>query len=182
MIVSPLWRRVDVPGFDACRLSRLDEGWRLGGTAVFRGESGPACLAYEVECDDDWRTRAGSVTGWVGERSIDIRIARSTDDLWMLDGAAVRLEGCVNLDFGFTPATNLLQLRRMALDIGDVADVPVAWVDVDSDRLERIDQRYERRSDREYWYESPRFDYVALLHVNTSGFIERYPDLWEAVT
>jgi hypothetical protein len=31
-----------------------------------------------------------------------------------------------------------------------------------------------------YWYEAPRFDYFALLHVSAVGFVEKYPDLWDA--
>jgi hypothetical protein len=181
MRVTALWRRIDRPGFDGCRLTRLDGDWRLNGMAVFKGDSGPACLSYEVECDDRWHARRGSVTGWDGNRSIDFSIVRrSADDIWTLNGNAVRLEGCVDLDFGFTPATNVLQLRRIALAVGQSTDVPVAWLDVDSDRLERVDQRYERRSERTYWYESPRFDYFALLDVQASGFTENYPGLWEA--
>src|SRR4026207_452783 len=30
-----LWRRLDVPGHDACALRRIASGWRLEGTALF---------------------------------------------------------------------------------------------------------------------------------------------------
>jgi hypothetical protein len=177
-----LWRRLDTEGHDACRLVQQGNGWRLEGTAVFRQESELASLTYTLDCDHAWRTRDGLVQGWIGPHSLDFRFARLPDDLWTLNGQIVsHLKGCVDLDLGFTPATNLSQIRRIALRVGDAADVPAAWFDVPAGTLEKLHQRYERRTEDTYWYESPRFGYSALLYVNAVGFVERYPDLWEAV-
>jgi uncharacterized protein len=175
-----LWRRVDNPGHDACRLLELGDAWRLEGTAVFRQEGVPACLTYKVDCDANWRTREGVVHGWVGTSPLDLRITRA-DGMWTLNGQVVpQLDGCADLDIGFTPATNLIQLRRIALQVGDAVEVPVAWLDATVGILDRLQQRYERRSEELYWYEAPRFDYFALLQVSAIGFVEKYPNLWEA--
>lgn len=179
---SILWRRLDVPGHDACRLLRTEEGgWRLEGAAAFRHEGAPAALCYELECDPKWRSRRGIVTGWIGGRAIGLRIERHPEGAWSLDGRRVDgLEHCLDLDFGFTPATNLTQLRRVALEIGQGTDVTVAWLDLDAGRLESLAQRYERLSAGEYRYEAPRFGYSARLEVEPPGFVRRYPGLWEA--
>jgi hypothetical protein len=175
-----LWRLVDAPGHDACRLEQRDDGWRLDGAAVFRRDNLTARLAYRLTCDAAWRTREGLVTGWMGERLCDLRIGRTPGGVWTLNGEpAPNVEGCLDLDFGFTPATNLSQLRRIALEIGEAADVPVAWLDVTAGTIAVLDQRYERRTAEAYWYEAPRFDYAALLEVHSSGLISHYPGLWE---
>jgi uncharacterized protein len=179
-IETILWRRLDVPGHDSCQLSASRTGWRLRGTAVFRHEMGPAQLQYDVRVDRDWRTREGRVDGWVGDRSVRIRVVRTASG-WTVNGVACEAaRECVDLDFGFTPATNLLQLRRVALAIGESAEVSVAWLDVPSGELDLLPQRYERRTETAYWYEAPRFDYAAELEVATSGFTRRYPGLWTA--
>jgi uncharacterized protein len=176
-----LWRRLDTPGHDACRLDRSADGWRLQGTAVFRHEGLPARLAYQVECDLEWRTQQGSVLGWVGTKSIEFRIARTPQGVWRLNDTIVTdLGSCIDLDFGFTPGTNLFQLRRLALNEGQAADAPAAWLDAPEGRLELLPQRYERRSATTYWYESPSVEYAALLEVGPTGFVRRYPGLWEA--
>ena len=168
------------PRHDACRLRQIDAGWRLEGTAVFAHEGAPACLAYAVGCDREWRTHEGEVHGWVGGRVMNHRVKRTPDGVWKLNGEVARgLDGCVDLDLGFTPATNLLQLRRVALPVGEAADIPVAWLDIPGG-LTRLDQRYERRSVEGYWYEAPRFGYSGLLQVSAAGFVEKYPELWEA--
>jgi putative glycolipid-binding protein len=59
-----LWRRLDIPGHDACRLVKRDDAWRIEGTAVYRHEAGAAALVYTLDCDREWRTREGVVNGW----------------------------------------------------------------------------------------------------------------------
>jgi uncharacterized protein len=167
-----LWRRLDVPGHDSCRL----DGFRLEGTAVF---SGPAQVRYELQCDERWISRYGRIQGWVGDDSFDLTIEHS-GTAWLLNGKPVAgLEHCLDLDFGFTPATNYTQLRRIALDVGEAADVNVAWIDVPDARLTYLPQRYERRTENTYWYESPTADYAAELAIAGNGFTLSYPGLWE---
>jgi len=176
-----LWRRLDVIGHDACRLIQRDSGWGLEGAATYRQDGTPACLAYRITCDRDWRTREGLIQGWTGQRSIDFRFVRSEEDVWTLNEQVVpQLKGCMDLDLGFTPATNLFQIRRIALRVGEAADVMVAWFDERGVTVDTLYQRYERRGEDTYWYTSPRFGYSGLLRVNAVGFIEEYPDLWEA--
>jgi hypothetical protein len=177
---SALWRRLDTPGHDACRLLKSVAGWQLEGTAVFRHEGAPARLSYRLACDPGWRTQRGEIHGWFGEQQVELTVVRSEQGVWTLNGSPVPgLESYVDLDLGFTPATNLPQLRRSALAEGQAADVPVAWLDVSSWNLQVLPQRYERRTEATYWYESPTAPYSALLEVAPTGFIRRYPGLWE---
>jgi len=175
-----LWRRLDVPGHDGCELARDGDGWRLDGAAVFREGGALARLHYAVACDAGWVTRHGRVSGRLGERAVDLAIRRGDAGEWTLNGVAVAgLDACLDLDLGFTPATNALQLRRVALSRGQARDVPVAWLDLAAGTLSLLHQRYERRSESSYWYEAPRFTYAAMLEVTPSGFVQRYPTLWE---
>jgi hypothetical protein len=68
----------------------------------------------------------------------------------------------------------------LALSVGQSADAPAAWLDLSTRTLERLEQRYERRAEDAYFYESPRFGYAALLRVLPNGLVESYPGLWEA--
>jgi hypothetical protein len=180
-VAAVLWRELDTPGHDACRLETRDGAWRLDGAAVFRDERGrPARLAYQVEADAAWRTRRGRVQGWLGAQAVELDIARTADGGWTLNGApAAGLEGMVDLDLGFTPATNLLPLRRLALADGQTADAPAAWLDPAAGTLVVLPQRYTRRSATVYWYESSGGGYAGVLEVEPTGFIRRYPGLWE---
>ena len=182
MFISALWRRLDTPGHDAADVSSTAHGWRLDGAAVFAHELGPARLSYWVDCAPDWRTRSGGVIGWIGDRRCEVQVTRSETGEWRLNGDAVDgLDGCLDLDFGFTPATNFLQLRRCALAVGESVSFPVAWLDVPNPLLTELPQRYERRNAEAYWYESPQGPYSALLELADSGFVRAYPGLWAMV-
>ena len=177
---SILWRRLDAAGHDACRLVHVGERWRLEGVAAFRDDGTVAQLAYRVTCDQYWRTLDAHIHGSLGSAEVDIGLRRSARGVWILNGeAGPDLPGCVDVDLGFTPATNALQIRRVALNVGHAADVPVAWLDVATRQLSVLEQRYERRTETEYWYEAPRFDYAGMLVVNSAGFPVVYPKLWE---
>ena len=177
---SMLWRRLDGPGHDACRLVREGERWRLEGVAAFREDGAVAQFAYRITCDEYWRTLDAHVHGSLGSTALDVGVRRTAAGVWILNGEAVAdLKECVDVDLGFTPSTNALQIRRIALDVGRAQDVPVAWLDVASQRLTLLRQRYERRTESEYWYEAPQFDYSGMLEVNGDGFPAVYPGLWE---
>jgi hypothetical protein len=69
--------------------------------------------------------------GWIGERVRDLEGERIDHGLWRSNRAAVPgLEACADLDLACTPATNLPQLRRLALSEGEAATVTAAWLDL----------------------------------------------------
>jgi uncharacterized protein len=174
-----LWRRLDVPGHDAARLSRTPRGWSLQGSAVWRDDGGAAALRYELALGLDWSTEGARVRGFLGDREIDDVITRE-GGMWSFNGRKVPgLEHLVDLDFGFTPATNLQQLRRVPIAIGEAADIPVAWVDAGGRGLMELQQRYERLAERSYRYRSATTGYEGLLELAPNGFAARYPALWE---
>jgi uncharacterized protein len=175
------WMRLDRPGRDAALLRPNGDGWLLQGAAAFDHEDGPAAVAYQVEVDGRWETRRGLISGLLGDQTIQHEISRDGQG-WTLNGVAVRgLEHLVDLDYGFTPATNVLQLSRLALRPGQRAEVPVVWFDLDSASLVELPQTYERRSDASYWYEAPTVSYRAVLEIAPNGFVQFYPELWRLV-
>ena len=80
----------------------------------------------------------------------------------------------------FTPATNLLQLRRVSISKNEPVQLPVAWLDIDTGKLTELQQTYELRAEMRVWYEAPSVGYRGLLELEPNGFIRRYPNLWEA--
>ena len=175
-----LWRRTDSPGHDSCGLWALDDEWRLLGTAVFRLDDVPCHLNYTVECDASWNTRSAAIEGWIGKTPVQLFIQSSPDLRWKLNGSEhPDTRGLLDVDLGFTPATNLVQLRRLRLDIGQESDAPAAYLSFPELTLERLEQRYRRITSDQYDYRAPRFDYAAVLKASDLGFVTHYPGLWE---
>jgi len=174
-----LWRNLEMPGHDSCQLLLLHTQWRLTGTAVFSLQQEPCRLDYLIACDLDWRIVSAKLSGWVGNKSVNIQIAADGKRRWVLNSKE-RPEalGCLDLDLNFTPATHLPTIRRLGLAVGQSAEVRAAWVRFPAFELEPMTQLYRRVDDSTYRVESKngQFD----LQVDASGFVTSYPGRWQA--
>ncbi|MFL6262750.1 MAG: putative glycolipid-binding domain-containing protein [Thermoanaerobaculia bacterium] len=174
-----LWRRLDMPGHEACRLTALETGWRLAGGAVFNYEEQACRLEYAITCDEQWRTLSAVVSGWVGERDLEIEVTRDESGLWRLNGALIpEVEGCVDVDLNFSPSTNTLPIRRLGLEVGQSAGVRAAWLRFPSFRLEPLEQAYTRVGTNLYRYESAGGRFVASVEVEEARLVTEYGEIW----
>jgi hypothetical protein len=175
-----VWRRLDLPGHEIGRLERRGDGWQLSGTAVFAHERRPCKLEYLVVCDSGWRTDSARVRGLIGDREIELQVSVDRERKWYLDGTECpAVAGCVDVDLGFSPSTNLLPIRRLSLAPGEEAEVRAAWLPFPSLVFELLPQRYRREGDTTYRYESRGGAFVRMLEVNPVGFVTSYPGLWQ---
>ena len=174
-----LWRRLDQPGHDAARLIEQSDGPRLEGTAVFDEGGRPCRLDYLVTCDAAWQTVSARVVGWIGDTPIDLTIAADEQRRWTLNGEPCpQVAGCYDIDLSFTPATNLLAIRRTQVAVGGSVAVQSAWLDFPSLRLAPLDQTYARLDETTWHYESGGGSFAARLASNAAGFVVDYPGLW----
>ena len=174
-----LWRRLDLPGHEAARLGPDGDGWRLSGAAVFLYDGEPVELHYRIQCDAAWRTIDTVIRGWVGGRSVQHR-ATAQDGVWHLDGAtAPAVAGCIDVDLGFSPSTNLLPIRRLGLAVGESAEVRAAWLPFPALAFEPLPQVYTRLGETTYHYRSAGGRFERTLEVAPSGLVTAYPGLWE---
>lgn len=174
---TAFWRSLHTPGHDVALMAPALTGWHLTGMTAFLAKDGPTAINYTVEIDDAWQAKRGSLRGITGKRRFFHTIERKEDG-WTLDGKWQGLTELTDLDFGFTPATNLQQLTRAALDVGQRAEFSVVWFDLGQEKLIELPQIYERRDEKHYWYESPTVGYEAMLEMDEGGFVRVYPNLW----
>jgi hypothetical protein len=175
-----LWRGIDRAGHDYCSVYNEGDFWFLSGVAVFIYERQPCRLEYLVQCDSAWSTLLAKVSGWVGDNRIDVEVTTGSDQRWFLNGAEQpSVAICVDVDLNFTPATNLLPIRRLNLPVGGEANVNAAWLRFPEFELDRLDQVYRRVDERTYRYESGGGEFVTQLTVNDFGLVIRYPEFWE---
>jgi uncharacterized protein len=87
--------------------------------------------------------------------------------------------GCLDVDLAFTPATNLLPMRRLGLAAGESGDLTAAWVRFPDLDVQPLPQRYTRLAERRWRYQSRGGAFTAELEVDDLGLVVRYPPLWE---
>jgi hypothetical protein len=171
------WRRLDLPGSDRCALFAETAGWRLAGEARYGAGSAESRLSYEVSCGPDWLTRVASVTGADAGSPISLRIEQSGGH-WFVNGAPqAEVEGLADIDLFFTPATNLLPIRRVAFVPGELVTVTAAWL-APGFRLAPLRQGYRALGNGQFDYVSPDHDFQTRLSVHPSGLVTDYPGLW----
>lgn len=176
-VAKARWRALDRDGEDSCRLARLDGGWMLVGHARFRDAVGWAALDYVVRCDGDWRTTSCDVTGTQGGGEIALRLQRDGSNWTLNDEPQPHLQGCEDVDLGFTPATNLMPVRRLP-EVGGIA-TRAAWLRLPGPLVDPLSQNYTRERGGYVRYEADETQFETHLEIDPNGFVLLYPGLWE---
>ena len=177
-----LWQRIDRPGHELSSLEPHAGGWRLAGTVLLAHDTLPCQLNYDIQCNSNWETQTVSVNGHLGAKSANVVFSRNPAGAWYSNDEHVpEVDGCTDIDLGFSPATNLLPIRRLALPIGGRAVVRAAWLPFPELSLKLLDQVYTRLDSDHYLYESADGSFQRNLHVGADGFVLEYPDYWRTV-
>ena len=174
------WRRLDLPGRDQAELISTTDGHRLTGAAHFQEGDELIAITYLVTLTPDWSTRSAALRVMTRAGRRRLRIASDAVSGWTVQGCTMpAVSGTTDLDLAFTPATNLISIRRLALDVGGSAHITAAWLDFRTNTLSRLRQTYHRVTATEYAYTCPDLPFRATLLVDGNGFVRRYPPLWE---
>jgi hypothetical protein len=189
-----LWRALQWPGADWCELTGERTSWRITGTALATVADEPAIVRYQLVLDGAWATREVEVVVRVGvdERERRLRLTADDEQLWQIqreppaeagatpDNTEV-WRGLVDIDLGFTPATNTLPIRRLAPAVGERVDVTAVWVSFPELTIEPLPQRYTRLDERRYRYESDGGAFVAEIEVDDLGLVVKYEGGWQRI-
>lgn len=183
LVRSRLWRRIKGAGLERFELLREGDRFILGGTILAMDDDhGPVEARYEVVCDAGWRTERTqvSVRDASGERSLRLTVRAGR---WFVNGheeTAVR--GCVDVDLGWSPSTNTLPIRRLALPAGrGSGPLIMAWVRFPELTIEPLPQTYQHTSRRNYRYASRGGAFAADIDVDDAGVVLDYEGVWQRV-
>jgi hypothetical protein len=152
----------------------------------------PVTIEYTIECDRTWRTSSVEVELTRADRSVSelSDIFANGEGKWFrmsdADGLPMekhlpRIDGCLDIDLAFSPATNTLPIRRLNLAIDESKEITAAWLQFPSLRLEPLHQCYTRTGESTYRYESLESGFAATLEVDELGLVRNYEGLWERV-
>lgn len=177
------WRRVDISGSEEAGIARTSNGWRLQGRVEVEESGVLAQLAYVIECERNWHTRSALVTGSVAGVPIVLQLHSDGAGRWTLNGVPIHgVDGTLDIDLGFSPATNLLPIRRLDLDVGECAKFDAAWVRFPELCVEKLGQAYRSEAARVYRYDAlvDGTPFRARLDTDEFGRVVHYEGLWVA--
>jgi hypothetical protein len=178
-----LWKSLQFPGHEACRMFYRASQWHMEGIAVFLYDSQACQLTYSIRCNSNWQTHSARVRGWVGARRINLALNVDAGQRWWLNQVEVPgVAGCVDLDLNFSPSTNTVAIRRLKLAVNEKREIQAAWLRFPSFSLEVLPQSYRRLRHDLYLYQSGGGRFSAKLEVDESGLVLEYPEIWKSET
>jgi hypothetical protein len=154
------WRAFSADGHDV-RWTTWDGDHEEHLTLRWENEGWTACgdvererVQYVLRLGPTWRVRQLLLFRDLDEP--DLWLATDGHSRWGEVNGAHRpeLDGCVDLELACSPFPVTLPIRRLPLEVGDVAEVPVAAVDVETLAVEPEARRYERLGER-HWRITP---------------------------
>jgi hypothetical protein len=180
-VATVLWQGVETGALDRCRLEVGPDGLRLSGIVLTPEHGTPLDVRYQVETAPDGLTRrvALELDGGATRR---VLLADGAGR-WRWEGGheLAEVAGALDVDLTVTPATNTLPIRRLAgqLEIGQAADLDMAWVQFPGLEVVASAQRY-RRLAGDRWHFSTG-DFSAELLVDPDGLVLDYRGLFRSL-
>ncbi len=184
-----LWRSLDGGTVEHCTLRKLAKGARLeghvlgtspGASAGPSGGAVPLHVHYIVDCDAVWRTRSVSISQHYGTVQSTLRLDVINQRWWTAEGVEIpQLHWLIDIDLSVTPATNTLPLRRLALAVGQRAELTAAWLRFPTLTIEPMTQVYERLAPNLYRFSSSGGRFSAGLETDDLGLVVHYAGGWE---
>jgi uncharacterized protein len=176
-----IWHCPPLSSSEHASLLEARDGYRLQGVAALPLSDIPCHIDYAVFADRQWRPSEARVTITTPSGIRELVLRSDHANGWQLNGVpASHLEGCRDVDLGWTPATNTVPIRRLGLKAGETATISAAWV-----RFPELDvvsnvQRYTRLADDRWQYRSGDYDFELVTDPAT-GLVRSYgDDLWRA--
>jgi len=175
-----VWHCALLASSEHASLLEQEDDHRLRGIVVLPRGGAPCHIDYEVIADRDWLPRVCVVAVTLPGEVRRIELTSDPVGRSDLDGRAARfLDGCGDIDLGWTPATNTIPIRRLGLEIGETASTLAAWV-----RFPELDvvanaQHYTRLAPDRWRYRSGDYDFELVTDVTTGLVLAYGDDLWQ---
>ena len=141
--------------------------------------SQPLEVRYLVTTDEKGRTRRVELD--LDNGSTRRVLLADGAGRWNWDGdlELTDVAGSLDVDLTVTPATNTLPIRRLGLEIGQAADLRMAWVQFPGLEVIPSEQRYERLAADRWKFSTG--DFQAELLVDRDGLVLDYGGLFRSL-
>jgi hypothetical protein len=177
VLVERVWESALLDSREEFALSSSNGGYEFTGKTLIVHDEIRVEISYRVETASDWATTFATVE--IPALAVSHEVTVPKPGHWLVDGERrPDLDGCVDIDLGWTPATNTLPIRRLQLENGDTATIRAAWLKWSELQFIVADQTYTRTGDATWQYTSGNFS--AELLVDDQGVVLRYgdPPIW----
>jgi uncharacterized protein len=175
-----LWQELETGALDRCRLEAGPDGLRLSGVVLTAAHGTPLDVRYVVETGPDGLSRRVELE--LDGGAVRRVLLADGAGRWRWEGGPELAEvaGSLDVDLTVTPATNTLPIRRLAaLEMGQAADLQMAWVQFPGLEVLASAQRYQRLAADRWRFSTG--DFTAELLVDPDGLVLDYGGLFRSL-
>lgn len=181
-----MWRSLDGNKFEHVLVKSNEEGFLADGLMVHIDADTSFRLRYHIQCDSAWQVRQVKLQRL---DESDQQLILNSDGIgnWVnKDGARIEaLDGSRDIDIYFSPFTNTLAIRRLALQEGKSAQTQVVFISVPELSFSIARQQYTFIKDSGenglYEYESLTSGFKTRLPVDRDALLLEYPGFFERI-
>lgn len=174
-----LWTGREYYSLEHCLVKTTAAGREINSTIIGYYEGNIYKAEYRVETNSNWEVISADITGTYADQTVLVRLENNGGADWLLDGKEdERFRGCVDVDIPLTPFTNSLPINRLRLEENKEQVIKVIYIDILSQKISVVQQKYIRLSSGIYHYENIPNDFEADIEVDGSGFVVDYPALF----
>jgi hypothetical protein len=178
-VATILWQDLETGALDRCGLEAGPDGLRLSGVVLTAAHGTPLDVRYLVETDPGGLTRRVELE--LDGGAVRRVLLADGAGRWRWDGGPelAGVAGALDVDLTVTPATNTLPIRRLGLEVGQAAELLMAWVQFPGLEVVGSAQRYQRLAPDRWRFSTG--DFTAELLVDPDGLVLDYGGLFRSL-
>ena len=182
MLANLVWRSKEYPSLENCTAIISSVGSEISSVVIGVAEHKIFNIEYNLKINSHWKTEEVKINSTIEGFAKSLAFKSDGRGNWQENGHILeQFEGCIDVDIPLTPFTNTLPIKRLNMQIGQAQIIRVVYLDLLSNEIKPVTQKYVRLSDREYKYENVPNDFEAVITVDESGFVVDYPTLFERI-
>lgn len=172
------WENIEHSGSENLQLIRKGFSVFANGTVRVKSVDGPYQLTYQLELDNQWRTKKVDLT--IGDRNLTIW--SNGEGAWRSKtGPLPELDSAIDVDIEATPFSNSLPINRNDWIPNQTREFDMVYIAVPFLEYTKLKQSYTYKGTdgpyRVFHYKCR--DYETIITVDSEGLVVDYPKVFE---
>ena len=179
MQTNILWTGIAYHSIENCVLTHSDESIEVTSMIVGAHDDKIYRVDYAIKTNRNWECISFEVTTQLSDNKETINYHSDGKGNWTKNGVPLNeFKGCIDIDISLTPFTNSLPINRLQWELNNPQQIKVLFIDILSQKMVAVQQRYTKLSNTEYRFENVPNDFEAIITVDELGMVVNYPELF----
>jgi hypothetical protein len=179
--IEVFWHPEKGVGLENLIITENTDGITVDSTVIGSRNDENFRLHYRITCDDRFHVKEVQIE-LLGD-SENRKLHLIADGNWSDENESPlpQISGCFEIDISATPFTNTIPIRRLQLTPESIAELQVAYIEIPSLKVTKVDQRYTCINEYLYKYEGLFRNFEANLPLDKDYLVLDYPETFRRI-